>query len=257
MMFSVVRSSVFLAFSLASLVSQAAAAGLRPRGDPIAPSSRHTLLANALVDRAADLEARAGTCPVGWAFCSAFTCFPLDGSVCCDDGSGTFCPPRNVCIPNGCCPIGETCQGSGGTITIGGGQAPPPPTDTFVPPPITTTTFTTSTRRTPTPTPTTTSTRTTPTTSTTRTSASPTLDTEDPLGAGTSLPTGLTATPDASAAPTSFFATGTGQPLSLPTTTTDRPQFPDGGSGAAPAARGVSAGVLLSVALAAVVVVGV
>ena len=25
-------------------------------------------------------------CPVGWASCSATTCFPLDGSVCCADG---------------------------------------------------------------------------------------------------------------------------------------------------------------------------
>jgi hypothetical protein len=43
-------------------------------------------------------------------------CMPPDG-VCCDDGSGTYCPDGDYCVPNGCCPIGEHCSGGGGTIT--------------------------------------------------------------------------------------------------------------------------------------------
>jgi len=43
-------------------------------------------------------------------------CMPPDG-VCCDDGSGTYCPFGEYCVPNGCCPNGEHCSGGGGTIT--------------------------------------------------------------------------------------------------------------------------------------------
>jgi hypothetical protein len=40
------------------------------------------------------------------------------GSVCCDDGSSTFCSIDETCVLDGCCPIGETCMGDGGTQTI-------------------------------------------------------------------------------------------------------------------------------------------
>ena len=45
-----------------------------------------------------------------------FSCMPL-GSVCCKDGSGTFCPSGTVCDSDGCCPIGKRCTGPGGTMT--------------------------------------------------------------------------------------------------------------------------------------------
>lgn len=61
------------------------------------------------------------------------SCMPPDG-VCCNDGSGTYCPFGNNCVPNGCCPIGEECSGGGGTITndflTGTGSLP---TDTSIP----------------------------------------------------------------------------------------------------------------------------
>ena len=43
-------------------------------------------------------------------------CMPPQ-AVCCSDGSGTYCPPVEYCVPNGCCPNGETCTGGGGTTT--------------------------------------------------------------------------------------------------------------------------------------------
>jgi len=42
---------------------------------------------------------------------------PPDG-VCCNDGSGSYCPFDEYCVPNGCCPNGEKCSGGGGTITF-------------------------------------------------------------------------------------------------------------------------------------------
>ena len=48
------------------------------------------------------------------------SCMPID-AVCCDDGSSTYCPNGEYCVPNGCCPTGETCDGvGGGTLTLGG-----------------------------------------------------------------------------------------------------------------------------------------
>lgn len=44
------------------------------------------------------------------------TCIPPD-AVCCGDGSGTYCPSGEYCVPNGCCPNGQECNGGGGTIT--------------------------------------------------------------------------------------------------------------------------------------------
>ena len=43
-------------------------------------------------------------------------CMPA-GAVCCSDGSGTYCPNGQYCVPNGCCPNGQECSGGGGTIT--------------------------------------------------------------------------------------------------------------------------------------------
>jgi hypothetical protein len=53
------------------------------------------------------------------------SCMPLD-AVCCNDGSSTFCPFGDVCIPNGCCPVGETCSGGGGTVTFNNPATPSP-----------------------------------------------------------------------------------------------------------------------------------
>jgi len=64
------------------------------------------------------------------------SCMPA-GSQCCDDGSSTYCPVGQYCIPNACCPIGETCTGGGGgTTTVGTivgtatAQESPPPSQT-------------------------------------------------------------------------------------------------------------------------------
>ncbi len=45
------------------------------------------------------------------------SCMPA-GSVCCNDGSSTYCDEGDVCIPGGCCPIGQVCTGPGGTQTL-------------------------------------------------------------------------------------------------------------------------------------------
>lgn len=62
-----------------------------------------------------------------------FSCMPL-GSVCCKDGSGTFCPSGTVCDSDGCCPIGKRCTGPGGTMTYdvltGTGSLPTSPPKT-------------------------------------------------------------------------------------------------------------------------------
>jgi hypothetical protein len=54
------------------------------------------------------------------------SCMPA-GSVCCNDGTSTYCDEGTTCIPGGCCPIGQTCSGPGGTQTFfltGTGAAP-------------------------------------------------------------------------------------------------------------------------------------
>lgn len=45
------------------------------------------------------------------------SCMPFD-AVCCNDGSSTYCPFLQTCVPDGCCPDGEICSGGGGTTTI-------------------------------------------------------------------------------------------------------------------------------------------
>ena len=45
------------------------------------------------------------------------SCMPA-GSVCCNDGSSTYCDPGTTCIPGGCCPVGQQCSGPGGTETF-------------------------------------------------------------------------------------------------------------------------------------------
>jgi hypothetical protein len=60
------------------------------------------------------------------------SCMPA-GSVCCNDGSSTYCDSGDTCIPGGCCPVGQECSGPGGTQTFfltGTGVLP---TDTVVP----------------------------------------------------------------------------------------------------------------------------
>ena len=76
------------------------------------------------------------------------SCMPL-GAQCCDDGSSTFCPVGQYCIPNACCPIGETCDGGGGgTTTVGTvvgtatAQESPPPSQTVESPTPTSTSIT-------------------------------------------------------------------------------------------------------------------
>jgi len=73
-------------------------------------------------------------------------CMPPDGN-CCDDGSGTYCPSGEYCVPNGCCPNGDECSGGGGTVTYDDltgtgsfptGTAAQSTTQTFVQTPTTT-----------------------------------------------------------------------------------------------------------------------
>ena len=40
------------------------------------------------------------------------------GSVCCNEGTGTYCPADTYCTADGCCPDGEFCVGGGGTSTV-------------------------------------------------------------------------------------------------------------------------------------------
>lgn len=40
------------------------------------------------------------------------------GSVCCNEGTGTYCPAATYCTADGCCPEGEICIGGGGTSTV-------------------------------------------------------------------------------------------------------------------------------------------
>ena len=40
------------------------------------------------------------------------------GSVCCNEGTGTYCPADTYCTADGCCPTGEVCVGGGGTIDV-------------------------------------------------------------------------------------------------------------------------------------------
>ncbi|CAK9780044.1 hypothetical protein CC85DRAFT_300529 [Cutaneotrichosporon oleaginosum] len=61
------------------------------------------------------LVIRQSTCPTGYGVC-VDNCYPLDGSVCCDDS--TYCPQGHRCLTDGCCPIGEICVGVGGTRTV-------------------------------------------------------------------------------------------------------------------------------------------
>jgi hypothetical protein len=35
-------------------------------------------------------------------------------------GSATYCEIGQRCVTDGCCPLGETCSGGGGTQTVGG-----------------------------------------------------------------------------------------------------------------------------------------
>ena len=63
--------------------------------------------------------------PQSESYCEGIDCGNLcipDGYHCCSDG-GAGCPIGSTCIPNGCCPNGEFCEGGGGTITD---EAPPP-----------------------------------------------------------------------------------------------------------------------------------
>ncbi|KAH9929013.1 uncharacterized protein BXZ73DRAFT_102168 [Epithele typhae] len=72
------------AFLLLSLLSTALASAAPGRRTP----TPATLLPRGKYD---DSDG----CPVGSASCSAFSCYPLDGSVCCADG--TFCDPGFTC----------------------------------------------------------------------------------------------------------------------------------------------------------------
>jgi hypothetical protein len=80
-----------------------------------------------------------------------YSCMPAD-AVCCHFGSGAFCEAGTVCNREGCCPVGQECIGSAGTMTYyvsltGAGAAPtegaaatteagPPAANTFTVAPI-------------------------------------------------------------------------------------------------------------------------
>ncbi|KAI8960438.1 hypothetical protein F5Y11DRAFT_266599 [Daldinia sp. FL1419] len=50
------------------------------------------------------------TCDVGRVRCEN-GCMPIDG-VCCNDGTDEYCRDGYYCIPNACCPEGQTCSGA-------------------------------------------------------------------------------------------------------------------------------------------------
>ncbi|KAI1777144.1 hypothetical protein F4818DRAFT_338245 [Hypoxylon cercidicola] len=52
------------------------------------------------------------TCEIGYIACET-SCMPPDG-VCCNDNTDEYCLEGYYCIPDACCPDGETCDGSSG-----------------------------------------------------------------------------------------------------------------------------------------------
>ena len=65
----------------------------------------------------AHLFSRSDICTENNSVACDSSCMP-PGSVCCYDGSGSFCTSGNFCDSDGCCPIGEMCTGPGGTMTF-------------------------------------------------------------------------------------------------------------------------------------------
>ncbi|PVI00758.1 hypothetical protein DM02DRAFT_671756 [Periconia macrospinosa] len=58
---------------------------------------------------------RRDTCPSNQEACDT-KCMDV-GAVCCNTGSGSFCPAGTYCDNGGCCEEGETCTGKGSTST--------------------------------------------------------------------------------------------------------------------------------------------
>ncbi|KAI4871138.1 hypothetical protein F4820DRAFT_442565 [Hypoxylon rubiginosum] len=52
------------------------------------------------------------TCELGYVACEN-GCMPPDG-VCCNDNTDEYCLDGYYCVPDACCPDGETCSGSSG-----------------------------------------------------------------------------------------------------------------------------------------------
>lgn len=69
-----------------------------------------------LVDRLLDHPVRRGDCSSSGFDTCGIGCLPT-GYICCGSDGGT-CPADTRCESDGCCPIGETCTGPGGTQTL-------------------------------------------------------------------------------------------------------------------------------------------
>lgn len=112
---AVMQSSFYILFSCAFFTINAAVAmELQPRG--IIASLDQSDLPLAARDPQTDTFCDGITC--------AGSCVPF-GYLCCSDGGGG-CPASSRCVPNGCCAIGKTCVGGGGTLTLPGGVGPAP-----------------------------------------------------------------------------------------------------------------------------------
>ncbi|KAK8053619.1 hypothetical protein PG996_012920 [Apiospora saccharicola] len=66
------------------------------------------------------LAAASSSCTLSETNCES-GCMPI-GSVCCKDGTNTYCPINSVCNPGGCCPIGKTCKGGSGVASCAAGK---------------------------------------------------------------------------------------------------------------------------------------
>jgi hypothetical protein len=62
------------------------------------------------------LARQTNICDAGEVTCDD-SCMPT-GSVCCRDGSSTYCHSGERCITGACCPIGKSCDTNVGTMTI-------------------------------------------------------------------------------------------------------------------------------------------
>ncbi|RDX46075.1 hypothetical protein OH76DRAFT_909978 [Lentinus brumalis] len=85
---SYTRTLALFVVSTLLLLPGALAANLNGRGPAPGP---HGGITSSLTRRQSEDDG----CPSGWTSCSETTCYPLDGSQCCADG--TYCDPGFTC----------------------------------------------------------------------------------------------------------------------------------------------------------------